>query len=154
VRLCQEYVADAAAVAERPADEYAEFLLTLTETKALPLLTTGVGGPVSDLFRRVTMLLQNPLRVENRCPRLWTWGLAGVLLALAVMVGGVGVRAAAADTIVIIIPGKQTTEPGKDKMAEPLHVIRFVEQGTIEKTPQDRILRFTDEAKKAGIILK
>jgi hypothetical protein len=154
VRLCQEYVADAAAVAERPADEYAEFLLTLTENKALPLLTTGVGGPVSDLFRRVTMLLQNPLRVEKRCPRLWSWGLTSGLLALAALLGGVGLRAAAADTIIIIIPGKTTAEPGKDKTTGALHVIRFVDQGTIENAPRDHILRFTEEARKAGVVFK
>ena len=152
VRLCQEYVADASAVAERPADEYAEFLLTLTENKALPLLTTGVGGPVSDLFRRVTMLLQNPLRVEKRCPRLWTWGLGCVLLALAALLGGVGLRAAAADTIIIIIPGKQTAEPVKDKTADTkkpvylapsdgfFHAILFSDQGTVLERPADALL--------------
>jgi beta-lactamase regulating signal transducer with metallopeptidase domain len=113
VRLCQEFVADASAVAERPADEYAEFLLSLTEAEALPLGATGVAGPVSDLFRRVTMLLQNPLRVEKRCPRLWTWGLAGTLLALAVVIGGIGLEARADDTIIIIIPGQKKDEAAK-----------------------------------------
>jgi beta-lactamase regulating signal transducer with metallopeptidase domain len=118
VRLCQEYVADAAAVAERPAEDYAEFLLTFSETRPLPLGATGVSGPVSDLFRRVTMLLQNPFRVEKRCPRLWTCGLAGVLLALAGLLGGIGLRAEAGDTIVIIIPGQKSEESGKDKKAK------------------------------------
>jgi hypothetical protein len=148
VRLCQEYVADAAAVAERPADEYAEFLLTLTENQALPLLTTGVGGPVSDLFRRVTMLLQNSFRVEKRCPRLWTWGLACGLLAVAVLLGGVGLRAAAADTIIIIIPGKQAAEPSKDKAADAkkttapinFHAILFTDKGTIQAKPVDAVV--------------
>jgi beta-lactamase regulating signal transducer with metallopeptidase domain len=118
VRLCQEYVADASAVAERPAEDYAEFLLTFTEAKALPLGATGVSGPVSDLFRRVTMLLQNPLRIEKRCPRLWTCGLAGVLLALAALLGGIGLRAEASDTIIIIIPGQQAKQPSKDAPAQ------------------------------------
>lgn len=142
VRLCQEYVADASAVAERPADEYAEFLLTLTENKALPLLTTGVGGPVSDLFRRVTMLLQNPLRVEKRCPRVWTWGLTCGLLALAVLLGGVGLRAAADDTIIIIIPGKKTSEPAKDKTADakkPAHDLLI--RALIEKPANADVIR-------------
>jgi beta-lactamase regulating signal transducer with metallopeptidase domain/membrane-associated protease RseP (regulator of RpoE activity) len=90
VRLCQEYVADAAACRRRPADEYAEFLLSLTSAPAAPLAATGVTGTTSDLYRRVTMLLQNPVRVELSCPRLWTVGAAGVLLGLAVLAAGVG----------------------------------------------------------------
>src|SRR5262249_14518291 len=45
VRLCQEYVADAAAVAEAgsPAD-YAEFLLAWSATPALPAGAAGVFG--------------------------------------------------------------------------------------------------------------
>jgi hypothetical protein len=90
VRLCQEYVADAAAVRQRPADEYAEFLLSLTTSPAAPLAATGVTGTTSDLYRRVSMLLQNPVRVELSCPRGWTIGAAGVLLSLAVVAAGVG----------------------------------------------------------------
>jgi beta-lactamase regulating signal transducer with metallopeptidase domain len=90
VRLCQEYVADAAAAAQHPADEYAEFLLSLTASPAVPLAATGVSGTTSDLYRRVTMLLKNPLRVELSCPRAWTIGAAGVLVGLAVVAAGVG----------------------------------------------------------------
>ncbi|HMF20317.1 MAG TPA: PDZ domain-containing protein, partial [Gemmataceae bacterium] len=73
------------------------------------------------------------------------WGLGCVLLALAALLGGVGVRAAAADTIIIIIPGKQTTEPVKDKTAEAkkavpvvpsdgyFRAILFSDQGTVLK---------------------
>jgi beta-lactamase regulating signal transducer with metallopeptidase domain len=91
VRLCQEFVADAAAT-ERgaPAADYAEFLLTLTRRPALPVGATGVLGHASDLFRRVTMLLQEPLRVEKRCPRRWALAAAASLLALAVLAAGVG----------------------------------------------------------------
>ncbi len=90
VRLCQEYVADAAAAAQRPADEYAEFLLSLTTHPAVPLGATGVSGTKSDLYRRVTMLLQNPVRVETKCPRGWTIAAATVVLGLAVVAAGVG----------------------------------------------------------------
>ena len=33
------------------------------------------------------MLLKNPIRLERRCPRLWTAGLAGVLVAVARVAG-------------------------------------------------------------------
>jgi beta-lactamase regulating signal transducer with metallopeptidase domain len=99
VRLCQEYVADAAAVAwaAQPAD-YAQFLLTLSRSPVVPLGATGVSGNSSDLFRRVTMLLQDPVRVEKRCPRRWSLTAAVALLALAVFVSGVSLRAVAGAT--------------------------------------------------------
>ena len=102
VRLCQEYVADAAALQAGSPDEYAEFLLTWATAPAVPMAATGVSGNTSDLYRRVNMLLNNPLRIEARCPRLWTFSIASVLLALAVVLGGVGLTAQAQDTIIII----------------------------------------------------
>jgi hypothetical protein len=97
VQLCQEFVADASAVAaaEQRAD-YAEFLLNLTTAPLAPACATGVSGHTSDLFRRISMLLQNPFSVERRCPRLWSLATAGGLLSLAVLVAGVGLRAEAA----------------------------------------------------------
>src|SRR5262249_26221624 len=97
VQLCQEFVADASAVvvAEQRAD-YAEFLLNLTTAPLAPACATGVSGHTSDLFRRISMLLQNPFSVERRCPRLWSLATAGGLLSLAVLVAGVGLRADAA----------------------------------------------------------
>src|SRR5262249_9424717 len=127
VRLCQEFVADAAAVGGRPADEYAEFLLSLIASQAVPLAATGVSGNRSDLYRRVSMLLKSPTRVEQYCPRSWTWASAGVLLALAVIIGGVGLTAeagggqagggqAGGGRIIVIDPGAGQ---------KPLDVIKF-----------------------------
>jgi beta-lactamase regulating signal transducer with metallopeptidase domain len=96
VRLCQEYVADAAAAAgEQPAN-YAQFLLNLTTAPAAPACATGVSGHTSDLFRRIAMLLQTPCAVERRCPRLWSLATAGGLLSIAVLIAGIGLRANAA----------------------------------------------------------
>src|SRR5205807_6390072 len=103
VRLCQEYVADAVAVGPagpRPAGvaaDYAQFLLNLIHAPAVPVAATGVLGSYSDLFRRVTMLLESPTRVERRCPRRWSWAAAGGLLALAVLLSGIGPGAAPAE---------------------------------------------------------
>src|SRR5262249_29093626 len=97
VRLCQEYVADAAAAAEAVCvEDYAQFLLTRPPAPAAPVHATGVVGNSSDLFRRVTMLLQAPVPVERRCPGWWSMAAAGGLLALSVLASGVGLSASAA----------------------------------------------------------
>ena len=108
VRLCQEYVADAAAAEQDDGSvDYAEFLVSLANAPAVPVGASAVSGNCSDLLRRVTMLLKDPLRVETRCPRLWNLMVGGCLMALAVLVSGFGCRVDAApdedDTIIIII---------------------------------------------------
>src|SRR5262249_53261328 len=86
VRLCQEFVADAAAAEpECQAVDYAQFLLNLTGAPAAPLGATGVQGHSSDLFRRVSMLLDAPARVEKSCSRRWLLAVAGGLVAVAVL---------------------------------------------------------------------
>ncbi len=129
VRLCQEYIADAAVVRESgQAEDYAEFLLSLTKAPAVPAGATGVKGNSSDLFRRVTMLLKNPHRVEKCCPWRWTLAVAGGLLALAVIVAGIGPEAKAAPDTKIASgtdpaldnqkkddPSQDKEEPSKDK---------------------------------------
>jgi membrane-associated protease RseP (regulator of RpoE activity) len=130
VRLCQEYMADAAAAAlTGPVEEYAQFLLRLAAAPRAPVGATGVVGHRSDLFRRVTMLLQNPVRVENRCPAFWSLATAGALLTAAVLVAGVGLSAQAAppadkgDLVALVpVPEKnddKKTEPKKDEPKKP-----------------------------------
>ena len=75
VRLSQEFIADAAVVRlAGPAEDYAEFLLSFTTAPAVPVGATGVMGNPSDLFRRVTMLLKSPKRLERTVS--WRWTLA------------------------------------------------------------------------------
>ena len=96
VRLSQEFIADAAVVRlANPAEDYAEFLLSFTTAPAVPVGATGVMGNSSDLFRRVTMLLKSPKRMERTVSWRWTAATAGGLLALAVVASGIGPRAAA-----------------------------------------------------------
>jgi len=96
VRLCQEYLADAAAVEQGAwPEDYAEFLLRLVALPAAPAAATGVLGHSSDLFRRVTMLLK-PSPLEKRCPRVWSLAVAAGLLSGAVLLSGVGLKAAPA----------------------------------------------------------
>jgi beta-lactamase regulating signal transducer with metallopeptidase domain len=113
VRLCQEYIADAAAAEQtRDATDYAQFLLNLTTAPVVPAGATGVTGSSSDLFRRVSMLLQSPFRLERTCPRWWSILATGGLLAAAVVVSGISLQAEAAlipmdRDLVAPVPGAQ-----------------------------------------------
>jgi beta-lactamase regulating signal transducer with metallopeptidase domain/membrane-associated protease RseP (regulator of RpoE activity) len=128
VRLCQEYIADAAAArAARQPEDYAQFLLHFAAAPATPLAATGVFGNSSDLFRRVTMLVESRMRVQRSCPRWWSLATAGGLLALALLVSGVSlqgreVAAAGADVSVAFnpVPQKAATNPlpKKDEPAQ------------------------------------
>src|SRR5204863_405123 len=63
---------------------------------AVPAGATGVTGQSSDLYRRISMLVSNPIPVEQRCPRRWSLLAAVALLSLSVAVAGVGLTRAAA----------------------------------------------------------
>src|SRR5262249_30339279 len=62
------------------------------KSPAAPLGAAGLGNS-SDLFRRVNMLLQNPMRVQTNCPRRWSLVAAGALFGAAVLFSGLGLRA-------------------------------------------------------------
>lgn len=126
VRLCQEYVADAMAAAEanQPVD-YAEFLLRLTPAPAVaPVSAVGVFDNSSDLFRRVTMLLQSPVRPEKDCPTIWSVLIATALGFFAVLVAGFGVRAEAVsvgatpDPVALAAPPPEAAVPAKEEAAQ------------------------------------
>src|SRR4029077_13271305 len=94
IRLCQEYIADAAAAVQSAnAEDYAQFLLSFNTAPSVPLGTTGVFGNSSDLFRRITMLLKSPHAVQRHCPRWLSLGVAGGALALAVLIAGITLQA-------------------------------------------------------------
>jgi beta-lactamase regulating signal transducer with metallopeptidase domain len=125
VRLCQEYVADAVVVRTvGAAEDYAEFLLSMTTAPAVPVSATGVMGNSSDLFRRVTMLLKTPKRMERSGSWRWTWATAGGLLTLAIVVSGIGPKAVAkADNV-------------KKGQAPPDKTVPDDEKKDAPKTPQ------------------
>jgi beta-lactamase regulating signal transducer with metallopeptidase domain len=94
VGLCQEFIADAAvAAAEEAPEEYAQFLLGLTQAPAVPAGAASVAGRPSDLRRRLVMLLQAPRVLERRCPWLWSTTAAAGLATLAVAAAGVRLEA-------------------------------------------------------------
>ncbi len=110
-RLCQEYLADAAASAAggRPED-YAQFLLAWTTAPRPPVGACGVWGRSSDLFWRVKTMLHDPIPLERRCPRRWSLAAACGLLSVAVLAGGFTMRAAAAPA-----PEPNKEEPKKEE---------------------------------------
>ncbi len=93
VRLCQEYVADAAAVAAggRPED-YAEFLLGWVAAPPAPVVGHGVFGSSSDLYQRITQLLQARPSPSAAHPRRWLVVASATLLSLAVFLSGLYVQ--------------------------------------------------------------
>ena len=163
VRLCQEYVADAAA-AEQAAnpEDYAQFLVSLTRAPAVPLGALGVLGNSSDLFRRVTMLLQSPIRVEKRCPRWWSLATATGLLGLALLVSGIGLRAdaarAQADTARVTAvaddtePADKPKKPGEVRKARKVIVVeddKPADKKDSKKRPAvEKVLRDLEELLK------
>lgn len=125
VRLSQEFIADAAVLEEGAnPEDYAELLLSLTRAPAVPMGATGVLGNSSDLFRRVTMLLQSPKGVEKCCPRGWSLLAAAGLLALGVVVSGISLRAQAA---------AQTDEEEQQKVEKRVTVIVNDDDDTKDK---------------------
>jgi beta-lactamase regulating signal transducer with metallopeptidase domain len=128
VRLCQEYLADAAAARAGTAVDYAQFLVGWIEAPAPPLGCTGVSGSSSDLYRRITMLLHSSGPLEGRCPRPWSLAAAVGLLALAVLLAGLGLGVQAAPS---------PSEPRKDepKQEEPKKKKTRKEQGASPALP-------------------
>jgi hypothetical protein len=95
-RLCQEYLADGAVVgAEAAPADYAELLVNLSARPALPACATSVTGNPSDLYRRVTMILNPPVSVEKRCPRWWSRLTLAGLASAALLASGLGLSTAA-----------------------------------------------------------
>ncbi len=118
LRLAQEYLADAAAAGDRPAD-YAAYLVHLSANPTrLPLLAAGVRAGRSDLSRRVTMLLSE--RTTGRAGRGWKLLVAGGAVAGAVTLGGLAVRAddPKPATITVRLTADDDKKPEEKKPAE------------------------------------
>ncbi|MGE5193303.1 MAG: hypothetical protein ACM3U2_12480, partial [Deltaproteobacteria bacterium] len=81
LRLCQDYLADAAAARETSPEAYAEFLATRAAGRPL-VYGLGIAGGRSDLCRRVTMLVKPGRALETRCPRWWSAAAACAAIVL------------------------------------------------------------------------
>lgn len=96
LRLCQDYLADAAGAAGS-SEDYAEFLTAYSSHLRHPSMAAGLGiaGRPSELQRRVVMLLDPRRPLERRVPRLWN--LAVVPLAALLLAAVTCVRAEPGD---------------------------------------------------------
>jgi beta-lactamase regulating signal transducer with metallopeptidase domain len=110
LKLCQDYLADDRAAALATADEYALYLVGLARARqtisAWPALQ--VSDRRSNLFRRVTMLVQDHKPLEHRCRALWSLA-AGVSAAVVIVVAS-GLRLDGA-------PAGQEAKPKVEKSA-------------------------------------
>jgi protein involved in polysaccharide export with SLBB domain/Zn-dependent protease with chaperone function len=97
LRLCQDYLADAASAADS-SEDYAEFLTSYSSRLKHPGLAAGLGiaGRPSELHRRIVMLLDHHRPLERAVPR--RWNLVVVPLAVVLLAAVACVRAEPGDT--------------------------------------------------------
>ncbi|REK18983.1 MAG: hypothetical protein DWQ37_02660 [Planctomycetota bacterium] len=93
LRLCQDYLADAAAAGTGTAEDYAEFL-TLASRRVRPRLTPGLGiaGRRSDLHRRVVMLVDSTNPLERVTSKRFNLLAALAALCIVAVVARAGVQ--------------------------------------------------------------
>jgi len=95
IRLCQEYIADSRAAGQAASRaDYAQLLLSFTSSEPTPQGAFGVIGRESDLFRRISMLLEDRT-IDSRCPRRWSIAIAIVLVSSAIVMSGLGLASRA-----------------------------------------------------------
>jgi len=134
VRLCQEYIADAAAARLSNSVDYAEYLVTLSARtpRAMPagIRAMGILGTPSDLYRRVAMLLTSRNPLEGACPRWLSWVASIGFIGAAVLVSGVGLRAHAdpgpAKPELLTVHARLTVEEAEDEKGEPRRCIILI----------------------------
>lgn len=93
LRLAQEYLADAAAAANRRAD-YAAFLVSLSGTslrRRAPLVAVAMHTGRTELYRRVSMLTNGQEPIRDGVSRTWSVLTAGGVIAAAVALSGLGI---------------------------------------------------------------
>jgi hypothetical protein len=97
LRLCQDYLADALAVQQATAaEDYAEYLVALARRRlghSVPA-ALGIGDRRSNLYRRISMLINPPHRLDHRCRWLWTAACAAGIAGLLAVVAAVRLDAA------------------------------------------------------------
>lgn len=129
IRLAQEELADDAAVrsgtlARGNVEDYASFLVRLSGSRRVPAVASAVRTPCSDLFWRVTMLLNRSGEVESASPRRWAALIGGGLLSVGLIFAGIS--------------------------ASPIGSARGADDKPVPKEPDDDAIRKAIEALKKG----
>ena len=90
LRLCQDYLADDRAAALTSAEDYATYLVRLARASQSisPLPALGVSDRRSNLYRRITMLVQDHEPLEHRCRTLWSLAAAASAAVVIVFASG------------------------------------------------------------------
>src|SRR5436853_111533 len=91
--VCSRRCASAARPVEQApeAEDYAEYLVGLARSRlAIPAAALGIGGRRSNLYRRITMLLQTREPLQRRCHA--RWNLGATLAALVLLAACAAVR--------------------------------------------------------------
>jgi len=92
LRLCQDFLADAQAARQsKQTEDYADYLVRIARSGVgSPAAALGINDRHSNLYRRIIMLLQPGVALQERCGKIWTlW--AGVA-ALALLTAASAVR--------------------------------------------------------------
>src|SRR5262249_29244215 len=115
LRLCQDFLADDRAAALATAEDYALYLVQLARARqtvtGLPAL--GVSDRRANLYRRVSMLVQDHKPLEHRCRA--PWALAAAVGTLAVIVAASGMRLDCGSAGEADKPKDSQTEPKDSK---------------------------------------
>jgi len=135
VRLAQEYLADAEAarLASAPT-EYAELLIRMVRSRPVPLGAAGVRGTNSELYWRVIMLLQQPVKIERHCPRRWQIAMLGGLVSFAILAAGLSFQPR---TVEAAEPEKKDPAKPEPKPAPKPAPKTDVLKGAIDKIKKD-----------------
>lgn len=159
IHLTQEYLADAAAAGARTAD-YAAFLVELSSrpgvsrvVKAVPSLA-GVRAGQSDLYRRVTMLLEPKNGRKSRWGHAWTTLAIGGAVSVAVSLSGVRLTAdepkaeKKPDDVKVEVKVRDK-KPDGDKKPADVHEFEFIVVADTSKQSAE-IEKAIEEAAKKG----
>jgi beta-lactamase regulating signal transducer with metallopeptidase domain/protein involved in polysaccharide export with SLBB domain len=89
LQLSQDFLADGAAAGlSHSPEDYAEFLTTSSFTRPTLAAGLGIGGRISDLQRRVVMLVDRRRPLERVSPRSWNLAtIVAVMLVVGVAAG-------------------------------------------------------------------
>jgi protein involved in polysaccharide export with SLBB domain len=93
LQLWQDFIADAAAAsAGGMPEDYAEFLTASSLTRPTLAAGLGIGGRISDLRRRVIMLVDRRRPLESKSPRRWNLIAVPIAALVIAVTAGVGPR--------------------------------------------------------------